>query len=92
MIENGAGPQIPITKNIANSNQIENSKRKSQDSKDKIQINDTVITILRNSFQADFLKRVEGDEHSPLLGKDIDGEEGLFRRWVKTFKKKDTKT
>ena len=65
------------------------------DSKDKIQIIDAITTVLPSlkGFRPDIPKNIEGDENTPLLTKnDFDEENGLFNRWAKPFRKKETKT
>ena len=64
------------------------------DSKDKIQIIDAITTVLPSlkGFRPDIPKNIEGDENTPLLENDFDGGNGLFTRWSKPFRKKETKT
>ena len=54
-------------------------------------ITDAIPALRAFPFSA-FRKYFEGEEKIPLIEKDLDEDNGIFRRWVKPFKKKDTKT
>ena len=89
MLENLQSSSHEGTSGVSDGEEISKS-----DSKTKFEIKDAITILLPTlrSFQPDILKHVEADENSPLLGNDLDVENGLFRRWVKPFRKKDTKT
>ena len=89
MLENVQSSSHEGTSGVSDGEEISKS-----DSKTKFEIKNAITTLLPTlrSFQPDILKHVEGDENIPLLGNDLDVENGVFRRWVKPFRKKDTKT
>ena len=89
MLENVQSSSHEGTSGVSDGEEISKS-----DSKTKFEIKNAITTLLPTlrSFQPDILKHVEGDENSPLLGNDSDVENGLFRRWLKPLRQKDTKT
>ena len=71
----------------SNSNQVAITKPDLED----FVITDAIPALKSFPFSA-FRKYFEGEEKIPLIEKDLDEDNGIFRRWVKPFKKKDTKT
>ena len=54
-------------------------------------ISDAIPALRSFPFSA-LIKYPEGEEKIPLLEENLDEGNGIFKRWAKPFKKKDTKT